>query len=135
MREDLKKLVTIGGGLAFLMVLLSYGVYQGRNLLFGSELTIASVEQATSNPIINLSGVGARSKLITINGRTTLMDSKGSFSESVALLPGLNVITVTSTDAFGKIKSKTLYTYHTAAERTAVRPSPTTEPETNSIIN
>ncbi len=136
MREDLKKILTIGGGLAFLVVLVSFGLYQGRNLIFGSHLTVTPIQNSTADSILNLSGVGEHAKEVTINGRTALMDASGTFSESVALLPGLNVITVSSTNSFGKTKSETLYTYHTATSRTAVNlPPPPESSEITSIIN
>ncbi len=136
MREDLKKILTIGGGITFLVVLVSYGLFQGRNVLFGSSLSVAPISSNIDSPVLNLSGSADHARALTINGRTAPLDASGSFSESVALLPGLNVITVASTDSFGKTKSETLYTYHTPTSQTAVNippPPQTNEPET--IIN
>ncbi len=126
MREDIKKLLTIGGGLAFLIVLVSYSLYQGRSVLFGSPLSVAPIEYNTDAPVLSLSGIAGHAREITINGRPAPLDATGTFSESIALLPGLNVITVASTDSFGKSKSETLYTYHTPTARTAanIPPSP-----------
>jgi hypothetical protein len=140
MREDFKKFLTIGGGLAFLMVLVFYSIYQGRNLLFGAHLSVAPITQSTDDSVLTVSGIAGRTKQLTINGRPAPLDASGTFSESVALLPGLNVITVASTDSFGKTKNQTLYTYHTPVSRTAanIPPQPQTtssssQPET--IIN
>ncbi len=135
MREDFKKLLTIGGGITFLVVLVSYSIFQGRNILFGGSLSVVPVESATEAPIIDLQGVAARAKAITINGRTAPLDASGNFSESVALLPGLNVITVSSIDAFGKTKTETIYTYHTTAARTAVNIPPPEPQQADTIIN
>lgn len=136
MREDLKKLLTLGGGIALLAVLAFYGIYQGRSILFGGSLSLAPLESKTESPIVDLKGVALHSKAIIINGRDASIDASGNFSESIALLPGLNVITVSSVDSFGKTKSETRYTYHTPISRTAINVPPpprTQEPET--IIN
>lgn len=137
MREDLKKLITIGGGLAFLIVLVSYSMYQGRNILFGSHFTVTPIEQNTDAAVLSLKGTADHAKQITINGRTAPLDATGTFGESVALLPGLNVITVASVDSFGKTKSETLYTYHTTTSRTAINipPQPTAKEQPETIIN
>ena len=43
---------------------------------------------------------------VSLNGREIFIDKDGSFSEPVALLPGLSVVTLDVADKFGKTKEK-----------------------------
>jgi hypothetical protein len=137
MREDLKKMLTLSGTIAFLVVLVLYAVYQGRSVLFGSKLFVAKVGSVQTGNVLSLSGIAEHAKQLTIDGRSVPLDSNGSFSESVALQSGVNIITVASVDTFGKTKTQTLSIYHPAnLAQTAVNipPQPGT-PQPKTIIN
>ena len=135
MNETIKKILTFGGGIAFLAILVLYSLYQGHDALFGSQFNLAPISQ-NNGDVVTLSGTALHSKQITINGEPTSLDSNGTFSEPVALLPGYNVITVASVDAFGKTKTRTVYAYRSDTIQTAVNIPPAPEtPQSKTSIN
>ena len=136
MREDFKKILTVSGTIAFLAILVLYAVYQGRSVLFGSTLSVAQVQNDPTSNIVTLSGVAEHAKQLTIDGRTIPLEANGTFSESVALMSGENIITVASIDPFGKTKSQTIDIYHPQTFQTAanIPPQPGT-PQPTTIIN
>ena len=124
MREDLKKKLAKIGGIALLVVLVCYSAYQGRDVLFGSPLSVSAVDANSKSDVLNLTGSAPHSKIVLINGRPTSLSRDGSFAEPVALLPGFNVTSVSSVDPFGKTQTKILYTYHLASTNVALANSP-----------
>ena len=133
MSEDLKKKLSLYGGTALVAVLALYTLYQGREILFGSTLSVKANTSVQS--IITLTGNAGRARKLIIDGRTTALDSKGTFSETVALLPGENIITVSAVDQFGKSKTQTIYSYQPTTIETAanIPPKPGTPPPKTGI--
>jgi hypothetical protein len=119
MHTSLTKTLTVVGSIAFLAVLVLYTVYQGHDVFFGSKLSLAPIVKNTEGDLITLSGFAPHAKHITIDGRETAVDASGTFTEKVALLPGYNVISVTSKNPFGNVKTETIYAYRPTVQTTA----------------
>jgi hypothetical protein len=124
MREDLKIKLGKIGGIILLAVLVSYSMYQGRDVLFGSPLSVAVIDTNSKSDVLNLTGSAPHSKSVLINGRPTSLARDGSFAEPVALLQGFNVITVSSIDTFGKAQTKIMYTFHQTPTNVALSNKP-----------
>ena len=43
---------------------------------------------------------------LTLNGREISVDQEGNFNETIALLPGYNIINITAKDKFGYVDKK-----------------------------
>ena len=136
MREDFKKILTVSGTIAFLAILVLYAVYQGRSVLFGSTLSVAQVQTDPASNVVTLSGIAQHAKQLTIDGRIIPLEANGSFSESVALMSGENIITVASLDPFGKTKTQTISIYHPQTFQTAINlPPPPDTQQPTTLIN
>jgi len=61
----------------------------------------ATLEQKDNSSIATISGTAYKATLLTLNGREIFIDKSGNFSESVAMLPGFSVITLSAKDKFG----------------------------------
>ena len=86
-------------------------------LLHGIEIN-ASIDHTGTSPIALVSGNAKNAVFVSLNGREIFIDKKGSFSESVALLPGLSVVTLEAQDKFGTAMEKkfeVMYTESTGA--------------------
>lgn len=66
----------------------------------------ASLEQRGGTSIAEVKGNAKNAVYLTLNGREIYIEKDGTFSESIALLPGLGVIKIDARDKFGKVAEK-----------------------------
>ena len=59
-----------------------------------------------SNSIINITGNAINAIHLKLDGREISINKKGDFTETLALLPGYNIISIEAIDKFGKIDDK-----------------------------
>lgn len=92
-------------------IVLGYGAFQFRNLAFGPRIWITSPRdgEATTTPVISVSGIIENAAFITFNGAQIFTDETGNWNEDIVLMSGYNVLTVTAKDRFGKVATKTLH--------------------------
>jgi len=90
------------------LAILSYGVFEGRRIIEGPEISIESPinGSATSTTGVIIAGNAQNISFLTINDRPYFTDKQGNFSETVSLPPGLAVLTVAATDRFGRRTTK-----------------------------
>ena len=74
-------------------------------IIKGVKIT-ASINQNEKSPIVEVKGNARNAVYISLNGREIYIDKDGSFSEPVALLPGMSVVTLDAQDKFGKSSEK-----------------------------
>ncbi len=93
---------------ALALAILSYGIFEGRRLIEGPEVSIYSPTNgsATSTTGVIIAGNAQNISFLTINDRPYFTDKQGNFSETVSLPAGLAVVTVAATDRFGRRTSK-----------------------------
>jgi len=82
-----------------------FAYYKMDFLIKGVQIT-AHVERDSSSPLLQIKGNAEHATKLSLNGREIFIDKDGSFSESVALLPGLGVVTLDAEDKFGKTSKK-----------------------------
>lgn len=102
------QLVTVGFiTLAFVLVLgylfIQYQSFTGPPLL---ELTDPKNNIKVNSPEINIVGRTWEDAILKINGEEVPISPGGTFSLSVSLNPGVNIITVTAANRFGKISTE-----------------------------
>jgi magnesium-transporting ATPase (P-type) len=66
----------------------------------------ANIERSNNTPVTVISGTAKNATYLSLNGREIFINKDGSFSESIALIPGLSVVTITAQDKFGMNKEK-----------------------------
>jgi hypothetical protein len=114
-------------GVILLLVLLIYTFARTKDLLFGAGLTLSQNKSAVNgSEILTLSGVAKRAKELSINGRPIPTELSGAFTDTLALVPGYNIVSVRSKDILGRVSEKTFATYYTPNTATAVAQAPTT---------
>lgn len=82
--------------------------YMKMDFIFKGVQIDALVNKTDSSPLVSVSGKAPHATFISLNGREIFIDKDGSFSEQVALLPGLSVLTLNAEDKFGNTKEKKL---------------------------
>jgi hypothetical protein len=110
----LKKMLSLGGGIAIALIVFGYGIWISRDLLFGITNKISGISDGmtTKNGILEFSGVAKHANNLTIDGRTVPLSDDGTWTNTLALLPGYNTIQIQVTDRFKRIKTKEYKVYY-----------------------
>lgn len=66
----------------------------------------ATLDHSGSSSLVTVRGKAPNAVYVSLNGREIFVDRDGSFTEQVALLPGLGVVTINAEDKFGKSSEK-----------------------------
>jgi hypothetical protein len=123
---SIKKIVRILGGILFFILIVGYGIWRGRDVLFGIRLSVVGITsgQSVTEPVFDLKGVAVHAKNVTVDGQGAILSEDGSWKETLALLPGYNTISIVAVDKFGKSVSKEIVLYYKAPPSPIV-PDPT----------
>jgi Glucodextranase, domain B len=115
MNTSAKKIVTIGSLSIFFLLILAYGFFGARSLIFGVKIKNvrmmadgASVQTGmkVANNIITVTGNAKNAIDLTLDNREISVDQNGNFSETIALLSGYNIINIKAQDKFGYMDEK-----------------------------
>ena len=92
----------------FFLFILVYGFLRSTDLLFGIKIKRVSIggEAAESGAVVKeditkIAGTAKNAVKLLLNGREISVDLGGNFEETIALLPGYNIISIQATDKFG----------------------------------
>ena len=80
--------------------------YMKMSFLFNGVQLEAKIERTENSSVATIKGKAQNATYISLNGREINIDKNGNFSEPIALIPGLSVITIDTQDKFGKDKEK-----------------------------
>ena len=97
--------VGIGSCASLFIVIVIFGYAKMSFMVKGVEIE-ATIEQKDSSSLATVSGIASKATYITLNGREIFIDKEGNFSESIAMLPGFSVVTLSAKDKFGKTALK-----------------------------
>ncbi len=92
--------------------------YSKMNFLVHGVKIIATLNHVGFSPVTQIAGNAKNAVFVSLNGREIFIDKNGDFTESVALLPGLSVVTLEAQDKFGTAMEKkfeVMYTESTGA--------------------
>ena len=94
----------------FAVVLLSYGLFEGRRIIEGPTLTIDTPKDgsATSSTAILVAGEAQNISFLSVNDKQQFTDEHGHFEELLSLPPGFTIVTVAAKDRFGRTTSRSV---------------------------
>jgi hypothetical protein len=101
---------------------LLYFIYRtSRAYLSGPSITITEPDNyATfSTSTATIVGIAKRAQDITLDGRSITIDNNGNFRETILLMPGYNIETISAHDQFGHATEKRLELVYLAPKTTA----------------
>lgn len=109
-----KKVLSAGIIILLSVLILAYALFRSRDLLFGIRLTTAGITDGMTAtvPILDFSGVARHANGITVDGKTVALSEDGSWHDSLALLDGYNIVTVSATDKFGRTTTRSYRVYY-----------------------
>ena len=87
----------------FFIFIIVYSFFNIWGIIFGVKIkNVNIVDGATiSEDVLKITGNAKNAVNLTLNGREISIDQAGNWSESLALLPGYNVIEIKAVDKFG----------------------------------
>ena len=97
------------GSIACLMLFVAIGVFaysKVRFLIRGVQVSALINHTDANSPMVQIKGSAKNAVYVTLDGREIYLHEDGTFSEEVALLPGLGVMTIHAKDKFGHVSEK-----------------------------
>ena len=137
-----KKILKFIGLSVLFCFMVGYGVWIGRDLIFGISLNISGIQnnETVATSTLDLTGMAYHATEITVNGRTVSVEENGAWHDTIALLNGYNIIKVSAKDKFGRTISKVFTINYaeppskmTPAEVTPTTPATSTATSTSSV--
>ena len=97
-----------------ILLLVSYGIFNARNLLIGPTIEIFSPakDTETGEKVIDIKGQVKNAAFISLNEKPIFVNTEGLFEEKLLLSPGSNIIEIRVRDRFKKEVLKTLKIYY-----------------------
>lgn len=84
-------------------LLFVYAAFQGRSIIRGPSITLATEPPTTTaSSTILIEGTAENIVSLTLNGRPIFTDDRGNFSETLVLGPGYTVMTLTAKDRYDR---------------------------------
>ncbi len=103
-RITLRLVLSVTLALLVLTAIVGYIGFQARFLILGPQITVnEKLPMTTASSTVRLAGSTANITRLHLNGRQIFTDQEGYFDELVALTPGVNIITVSAEDRYGRV--------------------------------
>lgn len=108
MNNNAKKILQIAGISIFFILIIAYAVFGSHNLISGVKIKNVNIVDGAkvTNSVVEVTGNAKNAIILTLNGREISIDENGNFNETIALLPGYNIINIAAKDKFGYIDEK-----------------------------
>ena len=108
MTQNVKKLIKIATLSLFFLLIVIYAFITSKDLIFGIKIknvNIVDNSKVTDN-IIKITGNAKNAIKLTLDDREISVDQEGNFEETIALLPGYNIVDIKAQDKFGNNDEK-----------------------------
>jgi Glucodextranase, domain B len=114
MNQNIKKIVKMGSLSIFFILIIIYAFFISKDLIFGVKIRNVNLSDGATVPenVIKLTGSARNAIKLTLDGREISVDQQGNFNETIALLPGYNIINIKAQDKFGYIDEKNYKLMH-----------------------
>ena len=98
------RLLKIAGAIAIVGIIIIYAVWRSFNYTLGPGIEINEPADGSSvfSPTISIKGKATRINDLSLNGKMISVDQEGNFSETIVVFPGLNTISLSASDQFGR---------------------------------
>ena len=108
MNPNFKKILQLSGLSVFFLLIIFYAFFVSRDLIFGVRIRKVNLNDGATvtDNIMKITGNAKNAIKLILDGREISVDQAGNFSETIALLPGYNIISIKAQDKFGYIDEK-----------------------------
>ena len=92
----------------FFILIIIYALFVSKDLIFGVKIkNVNLVDGATmTESVVKINGNAKNAIKLILDGREISVDQAGNFNETIALLPGYNIINIRAQDKFGYVDEK-----------------------------
>lgn len=96
------------------VLLVSYGIFNSRNLIIGPEIEMFSPakDMETAENVLVIKGKVKNMTYLSLNEKPIFVDTEGLFEEKLLLSPGSNIIEIEAKDRFKNEVQKTVKVYY-----------------------
>lgn len=107
---------------ASIILLVSYGLFNARNLIMGPTIEIFSptTDLETEQNILVIKGRAKNISFLSLNEKPIFVDKEGLFEEKLLLSPGSNIIEIKAKDRFKKEVLETIKVYYKQSTTTPI---------------
>ena len=115
-RTTTLRLLRIACAALLIAVIIGYAIWRSLDYARGPviEITEPTNGSSVNSLTTTIKGRADRVNNLILNGNPIVVDEKGAFSETIAVFPGLNKITLAAHDQFGRSTAKELEIVGTA---------------------
>ncbi|MEI6222585.1 MAG: hypothetical protein WCP97_07515 [bacterium] len=108
MDANAKKILQIAGFSIFFILICVYAFFISKDLIFGIQIKNVNLTNGATmtESVTKVTGNAKNAINLTLNGREISIDQVGNFDETIALLPGYNIINIKAKDKFGYVDEK-----------------------------
>jgi hypothetical protein len=98
-----KKILQIAGIAIFFLLIIIYAIFGSHYLIVGVKIRNVNLNDGATvkNAVQEVTGTAQNATKLTLDGREISVDLAGNFNETIALLPGYNIISIVALDKFG----------------------------------
>lgn len=99
----------------FLIVVLVYAYFAARNMLYGPQIHIDAPAEGITvhSSLIQITGTVENVAVLKLEGTIIPVDEQGTFTDTLAVAPGINTLVLTAEDTFGRTHEQTLTILYT----------------------
>lgn len=109
----------------FFIVVVAYGYFEARGLLFGPRIDIPTSASVSHEQFVRVQGKTDHIASLSMNGKSISVTENGAFDEPFLLAPGSNRIVLTANDKYGNTATKMLDIFYVpSASSSLTTPAP-----------
>jgi hypothetical protein len=119
MNPNFKKIVKISGLSLFFILIIIYAFFRSKDLILGVKIRNVDIDGSPiksgatiTDNTIEVTGVARNAIFLSLDGREISVDQQGDFDETIALLPGYNIMNIKAQDKFGHTDEKNYQLMH-----------------------
>ncbi len=108
MNQNLKNIVKVAGISIFFILIIFYAFWGSKYLIFGVKIKNVNITNGAmvTDSVIKITGSAKNAVKLILDGREISVDQYGNWNETIALIPGYNIINIKAQDKFGYTDEK-----------------------------
>ena len=108
MRQDAKKILKITSVSVLFIFIVIYAFFESKDLMFGVKIKNVNIVDGAkvTESVMEITGNARNATKLILDGREISVNQQGDFDETIAILPGYNVINIKAQDKFGHVDEK-----------------------------
>jgi len=92
----------------FFLLIALYAFWGSRDIIYGVKIRNVNISDGATftDSVLKITGTAKNAIKLVLDGREISVDQNGNFNETIALLPGYNIINIKAQDKFGYTDEK-----------------------------